>query len=119
MEFDHSSSSCPQVVTPVRTGQGYVYEYPARYQKDIYDIPPSHATQGVCTSTQGGAGRAFLQGCEQREVHHVGMFHLKLAIQKPFPAMLFKLRFLDLLNQEILGLYLTKLLSLIILGQEM
>uniref|UniRef100_A0A8C7EP86 Enhancer of filamentation 1 n=1 Tax=Neovison vison TaxID=452646 RepID=A0A8C7EP86_NEOVI len=36
-----------KVVTPVRTGQGYVYEYPARYQKDIYDIPPSHATQGV------------------------------------------------------------------------
>uniref|UniRef100_A0A7N5K4W8 Enhancer of filamentation 1 n=1 Tax=Ailuropoda melanoleuca TaxID=9646 RepID=A0A7N5K4W8_AILME len=36
-----------KVITPVRTGQGYVYEYPSRYQKDIYDIPPSHATQGV------------------------------------------------------------------------
>ncbi|CAD7673868.1 unnamed protein product [Nyctereutes procyonoides] len=36
-----------KVVTPVRTGQGYVYEYPSRHQKDIYDIPPSHTTQGV------------------------------------------------------------------------
>uniref|UniRef100_A0A667ICW0 Neural cell expressed, developmentally down-regulated 9 n=1 Tax=Lynx canadensis TaxID=61383 RepID=A0A667ICW0_LYNCA len=36
-----------KVITPVRTGQGYVYEYPSRYQKDIYDIPPSHTTQGV------------------------------------------------------------------------
>ncbi|XP_042534443.1 enhancer of filamentation 1 isoform X2 [Dipodomys spectabilis] len=36
-----------KVVTPVRTGHGYVYEYPARYQKDVYDIPPSHTTQGV------------------------------------------------------------------------
>lgn len=36
-----------KVITPLRTGHGYVYEYPSRYQKDIYDIPPSHATQGV------------------------------------------------------------------------
>ncbi|XP_060045349.1 enhancer of filamentation 1 isoform X2 [Erinaceus europaeus] len=36
-----------KVITPVRTGLGYVYEYPSRYQKDIYDIPPSHAIQGV------------------------------------------------------------------------
>ncbi|XP_058524702.1 enhancer of filamentation 1 isoform X1 [Ochotona princeps] len=36
-----------KVITPVRTGQGYVYEYPPRYQKDVYDIPPSHSTQGV------------------------------------------------------------------------
>ncbi|XP_036304568.1 enhancer of filamentation 1 isoform X3 [Pipistrellus kuhlii] len=36
-----------KVVTPVRTGHGYVYEYPSRYQKDIYDIPPSHSAQGV------------------------------------------------------------------------
>ncbi|XP_070261832.1 enhancer of filamentation 1 isoform X1 [Myotis yumanensis] len=36
-----------KVITPVRTGHGYVYEYPSRYQKDIYDIPPSHSTQGV------------------------------------------------------------------------
>ncbi|KAM4835037.1 enhancer of filamentation 1 isoform 1-T1 [Thomomys bottae] len=36
-----------KVVTPVRTGHGYVYEYPSRYQKDVYDIPPSHTTQGV------------------------------------------------------------------------
>ncbi|KAM7098491.1 enhancer of filamentation 1 isoform 2-T2 [Molossus nigricans] len=36
-----------KVITPVRTGHGYVYEYPSRYQKDIYDTPPSHATQGV------------------------------------------------------------------------
>ncbi|XP_066124483.1 enhancer of filamentation 1 isoform X1 [Saccopteryx bilineata] len=36
-----------KVITPVRTGHGYVYEYPSRYQKDIYDIPPSHTTQRV------------------------------------------------------------------------
>uniref|UniRef100_A0A9L0R8X7 Enhancer of filamentation 1 n=1 Tax=Equus caballus TaxID=9796 RepID=A0A9L0R8X7_HORSE len=36
-----------KVITPVRSGHGYVYEYPSRHQKDIYDIPPSHATQGV------------------------------------------------------------------------
>ncbi|XP_006891667.1 PREDICTED: enhancer of filamentation 1 [Elephantulus edwardii] len=36
-----------KVITPVRTGHGYVYEYPSRYAKDTYDIPPSHATQGV------------------------------------------------------------------------
>ncbi|XP_062040580.1 enhancer of filamentation 1 [Lepus europaeus] len=36
-----------KVITPVRTGHGYVYEYPPRYQKDVYDIPPSHNTQGV------------------------------------------------------------------------
>uniref|UniRef100_A0A8C3X2J5 Enhancer of filamentation 1 n=1 Tax=Catagonus wagneri TaxID=51154 RepID=A0A8C3X2J5_9CETA len=36
-----------KVITPVRTGHGYVYEYPCRYQKDVYDIPPSHMAQGV------------------------------------------------------------------------
>ncbi|XP_012379060.2 enhancer of filamentation 1 isoform X2 [Dasypus novemcinctus] len=36
-----------KVVTPVRTGHGYVYESPSRYQKDVYDVPPSHAPQGV------------------------------------------------------------------------
>ncbi|XP_036744557.2 enhancer of filamentation 1 isoform X2 [Manis pentadactyla] len=36
-----------KVITPVRTGHGYVYECPSRHQKDTYDIPPSHATQGV------------------------------------------------------------------------
>ncbi|KAM7322859.1 enhancer of filamentation 1 [Alexandromys fortis] len=36
-----------KVITPMRTGHGYVYEYPARYQKDVYDVPPSHTTQGV------------------------------------------------------------------------
>ncbi|XP_008829839.1 enhancer of filamentation 1 isoform X1 [Nannospalax galili] len=36
-----------KVITPVRTGHGYVYEYPSRYQKDVYDVPPSHTTQGV------------------------------------------------------------------------
>nr|XP_012806478.2 enhancer of filamentation 1 isoform X1 [Jaculus jaculus] len=35
-----------KVITPVRTGHGYVYEYPSRFQKDAYDVPPSHA-QGV------------------------------------------------------------------------
>ncbi|XP_004712249.2 enhancer of filamentation 1 isoform X1 [Echinops telfairi] len=36
-----------KVITPVRTGHGYVYEYPSRYPKDTYDIPPSHTAQGV------------------------------------------------------------------------
>ncbi|XP_007949965.2 enhancer of filamentation 1 [Orycteropus afer afer] len=36
-----------KVITPVRTGHGYVYEYPSRYPKDTYDVPPSHTTQGV------------------------------------------------------------------------
>ncbi|XP_055988267.1 enhancer of filamentation 1 [Sorex fumeus] len=43
----NSSYSSKKVITPVRTNLGYVYEYPTRYQKDTYDIPPSHATQGV------------------------------------------------------------------------
>uniref|UniRef100_A0A5F8GWW5 Neural cell expressed, developmentally down-regulated 9 n=1 Tax=Monodelphis domestica TaxID=13616 RepID=A0A5F8GWW5_MONDO len=36
-----------KVITPVRTGHGYVYEIPSKYQKDTYDIPPSHPIQGV------------------------------------------------------------------------
>nr|XP_013006807.1 enhancer of filamentation 1 [Cavia porcellus] len=36
-----------KVITPVRTGHGYVYEYPSRYQTGVYDIPPSHTAQGV------------------------------------------------------------------------
>ncbi|XP_074127773.1 enhancer of filamentation 1 isoform X2 [Sminthopsis crassicaudata] len=36
-----------KVITPVRTGHGYVYEFPSKYQKDTYDIPPSHPIQGV------------------------------------------------------------------------
>uniref|UniRef100_A0A8D0X168 Enhancer of filamentation 1 n=1 Tax=Sus scrofa TaxID=9823 RepID=A0A8D0X168_PIG len=36
-----------KVIMPVRTGHGYVYEYPSRQQKDVYDIPPSHTPQGV------------------------------------------------------------------------
>lgn len=36
-----------KVITPVRMGHGYVYEHPSRYQKDVYDVPPSHTTQGV------------------------------------------------------------------------
>ncbi|XP_059544587.1 enhancer of filamentation 1 isoform X3 [Myotis daubentonii] len=44
---DNGPHFSKKVVTPVRTGHGYVYEYPSRYQKDIYDIPPSHSTQGV------------------------------------------------------------------------
>ncbi|XP_037698895.1 enhancer of filamentation 1 isoform X1 [Choloepus didactylus] len=36
-----------KVITPVRTVHGYVYEHPSRYQKDIYDIPPSHTPLGV------------------------------------------------------------------------
>ncbi|XP_034618196.1 enhancer of filamentation 1 isoform X4 [Trachemys scripta elegans] len=36
-----------KVVTPVRTGQGYVYEFPSKYQKDIYDTPPVRPSQGI------------------------------------------------------------------------
>ncbi|XP_074843785.1 enhancer of filamentation 1 isoform X2 [Carettochelys insculpta] len=36
-----------KVVTPVRTGQGYVYEFPSKYQKDTYDIPPVRPSQGI------------------------------------------------------------------------
>lgn len=45
-----SSSSISQVVTPVRSGQGYVYEFPSKYQKDTYDIPPVRPLQGVSTN---------------------------------------------------------------------
>ncbi|XP_062986457.1 enhancer of filamentation 1 isoform X2 [Elgaria multicarinata webbii] len=41
---------CPvsnKVVTPVRSGQGYVYEFPTKYQKDTYDIPPVRPLQGI------------------------------------------------------------------------
>lgn len=41
------SSFNPQVITPIRSGQGYVYEFPSNNQKDIYDIPPVHPLQGV------------------------------------------------------------------------
>ncbi|XP_048204439.1 enhancer of filamentation 1 isoform X2 [Perognathus longimembris pacificus] len=55
-----------KVVTPVRTGHGYVYEYPSRYQKDVYDVPPSHATQGVYdippSSVKGPVGEIKPQG---------------------------------------------------------
>ncbi|XP_066480061.1 enhancer of filamentation 1 [Tiliqua scincoides] len=36
-----------KVVTPVRSGQGYVYEFPTKYQKDTYDIPPVRPLQGI------------------------------------------------------------------------
>ncbi|XP_053106037.1 enhancer of filamentation 1 isoform X2 [Hemicordylus capensis] len=36
-----------KVVTPVRSGQGYVYEFPTKYQKDTYDIPPIRPLQGI------------------------------------------------------------------------
>lgn len=45
-----SYSSNPQVITPVRSGQGYVYEFPSKYQKDTYDIPPVRPLQGVSTN---------------------------------------------------------------------
>lgn len=42
-----SFSFISQVITPVRSGQGYVYEFPSKYQKDTYDIPPIRPLQGV------------------------------------------------------------------------
>ncbi|NXI97633.1 CASL protein, partial [Psophia crepitans] len=36
-----------KVITPVRSGQGYVYEFPSKYQKDVYDIPPTRPLQGI------------------------------------------------------------------------
>ncbi|OXB84552.1 UNVERIFIED_CONTAM: hypothetical protein H355_008028 [Colinus virginianus] len=54
-----SSSFISQVVTPVRSGQGYVYEFPPKYQKDTYDIPPVRPLQGIYdippTSAKGTA----------------------------------------------------------------
>ncbi|KFP92525.1 Enhancer of filamentation 1, partial [Apaloderma vittatum] len=48
-----------QVITPVRSGQGYVYEFPSKYQKDAYDIPPVRPLQGIYdippTSVKGPA----------------------------------------------------------------
>ncbi|XP_052553724.1 enhancer of filamentation 1 isoform X1 [Tympanuchus pallidicinctus] len=48
-----------KVVTPVRSGQGYVYEFPSKYQKDTYDIPPIRPLQGIYdippTSAKGTA----------------------------------------------------------------
>ncbi|XP_010135815.1 PREDICTED: enhancer of filamentation 1-like, partial [Buceros rhinoceros silvestris] len=47
------------VITPVRSGQGYVYELPSKYQKDAYDIPPVRPLQGIYdippTSVKGPA----------------------------------------------------------------
>ncbi|XP_006138836.2 enhancer of filamentation 1 isoform X1 [Pelodiscus sinensis] len=36
-----------KVVTPIRTGQAYAYEFPSKYQKDTYDIPPVRPSQGI------------------------------------------------------------------------
>ncbi|XP_014796540.1 PREDICTED: enhancer of filamentation 1 isoform X2 [Calidris pugnax] len=36
-----------KVITPVRSGQGYVYEFPSKHQKDTYDIPPVRPLQGI------------------------------------------------------------------------
>ncbi|KFQ98642.1 Enhancer of filamentation 1, partial [Opisthocomus hoazin] len=48
-----------KVITPVRSGQGYVYELPSKYQKDTYDIPPVRPLQGIYdippTSVKGPA----------------------------------------------------------------
>ncbi|XP_076186648.1 enhancer of filamentation 1 isoform X1 [Aptenodytes patagonicus] len=48
-----------KVITPVRSGQGYVYEFPSKYQKDTYDIPPVRPLQGIYdippTSVKGPA----------------------------------------------------------------
>ncbi|XP_060100195.1 enhancer of filamentation 1 [Heteronotia binoei] len=64
------SSISNKVVTPVRSGQGYVYEFPSKYQKDTYDIPPVRPLQGIydvppassfkgpTQATQAGDGKA-------------------------------------------------------------
>ncbi|NWU69685.1 CASL protein, partial [Pterocles burchelli] len=48
-----------KVITPVRSGQGYVYEFPSKYQKDTYDILPIRPLQGIYdippTSVKGPA----------------------------------------------------------------
>ncbi|NXN94681.1 CASL protein, partial [Rhinopomastus cyanomelas] len=36
-----------KVITPVRSGQGYVYEFPSAHQKDTYDIPPARSLHGI------------------------------------------------------------------------
>ncbi|XP_006006447.1 enhancer of filamentation 1 isoform X2 [Latimeria chalumnae] len=42
----NTSSGISKVVTPIRVGQGYIYESPSTFQKDTYDIPPTR-TQGI------------------------------------------------------------------------
>ncbi|NXI41059.1 CASL protein, partial [Galbula dea] len=53
------SALATKVITPVRSGQGYVYEFPSKYQKDTYDIPPARPLQGIYdippTSVKGPA----------------------------------------------------------------
>ncbi|XP_019398823.1 PREDICTED: enhancer of filamentation 1 isoform X2 [Crocodylus porosus] len=60
-----------KVITPIRSGQGYVYEFPSNNQKDIYDIPPVRPLQGIYdippASVKGSAhsvlmGDAKIQG---------------------------------------------------------
>ncbi|NWW52283.1 CASL protein, partial [Pedionomus torquatus] len=54
-----SSALTNKVITPVRSGQSYVYEFPSKYQKDTYDIPPVRPVQGIYdippTSVKGPA----------------------------------------------------------------
>ena len=61
----------PQVITPVRTSHGYVYEYPTRYQKDVYDVPPFQMAHGVRTKNvvvtrEGAPQGSFPSGLQRK-----------------------------------------------------
>nr|XP_028593567.1 enhancer of filamentation 1 [Podarcis muralis] len=64
-----------KVVTPVRSGQGYVYEFPTKYQKDTYDIPPIRPLQGIYdvppASFKGPAHTAQMGNMEPQGVYDV------------------------------------------------
>lgn len=51
----------------MRTGHGYVYEYPSRYQKDVYDVPPSQTAHGVRTrNVVTGEEGGFASGLQRK-----------------------------------------------------
>lgn len=77
-------SSHPQVITPVRTSHGYVYEYPTRYQKDVYDVPPFQTAHGVRTKNVVVTGERGTSGSSASGLQRKGKFtkictfHVKL-----------------------------------------
>ena len=64
----------PQVITPVRTSHGYVYEYPTRYQKDVYDVPPFQTAHGVRTKNVVVTGEGPPRGSFPSGLRRKGKF---------------------------------------------
>ncbi|NXP70144.1 CASL protein, partial [Ramphastos sulfuratus] len=70
-----------KVIIPVRSGQGYVYEFPSNYQKDTYDIPPVRPLQGVGTNkTANSTNRA------QKVMNFYQRFHGGLSMIQVYAA---------------------------------